>query len=80
MLVWSGMLVNLKLFQVIHNKVEDVVLPDNMKVDIIVSEWMGFYLLHEGMLNSVLVARDKFLKPDGVLFPETAAIYVAPCR
>jgi len=35
------------------------------KVDIIVSEWMGYFLLYESMLNSVLVARDKFLKEDG---------------
>uniref|UniRef100_A0A0G4ICY3 Protein arginine N-methyltransferase domain-containing protein n=1 Tax=Chromera velia CCMP2878 TaxID=1169474 RepID=A0A0G4ICY3_9ALVE len=44
------------------------------KVDVIVSEWMGFYLLHESMLDSVLFARDKFLKPEGLLFPSTATI------
>lgn len=49
------------------------------KVDIIVSEWMGFYLLHEGMLDSVLFARDKFLKHGGRLFPQTATITLAPC-
>ncbi|KAG7301405.1 hypothetical protein JYU34_014350 [Plutella xylostella] len=67
------------IIEVIHSKVEDVTLPDNIKVDAIVSEWMGFYLLHEGMLDSVLVARDQFLKEDGHLFPESATIYVAPC-
>lgn len=50
------------------------------KVDVIVSEWMGFYLLHEGMLNSVLVARDQFLKPEGLMFPETATLFAAPIR
>lgn len=30
-------------------------------VDVIVSEWMGMYLLHESMLESVLVARDHFM-------------------
>ena len=40
---------------------------------------MGFYLLHEGMLDSVLYARDKFLKPGGLMFPETAEIWAAPC-
>ena len=55
-------------------------LPGNIKVDALVSEWMGFYLLHEGMLDSVLYARDKFLKPDGEMFPDSACIYVAPCR
>lgn len=49
------------------------------KIDIIVSEWMGFYLLHEGMLDSVIYARDKFLKPDGLMFPTEATIYIAPC-
>lgn len=67
-------------FQVIHSKIEDFVLPSSAeKVDVIISEWMGFYLLHEGMLDSVLFARDNFLKPEGVLFPSEATIYIAPC-
>jgi len=28
------------------------------------------------MLDSVLVARDKFLKPDGLMFPDQAILYV----
>lgn len=52
--------------EVIHGKVEDIELPE--KVDVIISEWMGFYLLHEAMLDSVLYARDKFLKPGGIHF------------
>ena len=40
---------------------------------------MGFYLLHEGMLDSVIYARDKFLKPDGLMFPSESTIFVAPC-
>ncbi|XP_046969862.1 probable protein arginine N-methyltransferase 6.1 [Vanessa cardui] len=67
------------IIEVLHDKVEDIVLPGDIKVDAIVSEWMGFYLLHEGMLDSVLAARDKFLKPGGQMFPESAVIYVAPC-
>lgn len=54
--------------EVIHGKVEDIELPE--KVDLIISEWMGFYLLHEAMLDSVLVARDKFLKPGGTMTKE----------
>lgn len=59
--------------------IEDFQLPGGVKVDIIVSEWMGFYLLHEGMLDSVLFARDHFLADDGSMFPESASIIVAPC-
>lgn len=68
------------LFQVIHSTVEDLTLPNDEKVDIIVSEWMGFYLLHEGMLDSVIFARDKFLRKGGHLYPDTAIIQCAPCR
>jgi hypothetical protein len=38
---------------------EEVELPE--KVDIIISEWMGYFLLYETMLPTVLVARDKWL-------------------
>ncbi|XP_002014322.2 probable protein arginine N-methyltransferase 6 [Drosophila persimilis] len=68
------------IVKVIHSRVEELVLPvSSEKVDIIVSEWMGFYLLHEGMLGSVLLARDKFLKEDGLMFPTECTIFVAPC-
>jgi hypothetical protein len=33
----------------------------NAQVDIIVSEWMGYFLFYESMLETVLVARDKWL-------------------
>ncbi|KAJ4211433.1 Ribosomal protein arginine N-methyltransferase rmt3 [Fusarium solani] len=57
--------------------IEDVKLPVD-QVDIIVSEWMGYFLLYEAMLPSVLYARDKYLKPDGILAPSSATIWVAP--
>lgn len=40
-------------------QMEDVELPE--KVDIIISEWMGYFLLYESMLPTVLLARDKWL-------------------
>ena len=61
---------------VISGRIEDVSLP--CKVDVIVSEWMGFYLVHESMMRSVLIARDRFLKPGGIMIPESAEIYCAP--
>lgn len=61
---------------VLQGTVETVHLP--CKVDIIVSEWMGYLLLRESMLDSVLVARDRFLKPGGTLYPSHAALYLAP--
>ena len=51
---------------IIKSKVEEVVLPVD-KVDIIVSEWMGYCLLYEAMLDTVLYARDKWLAKDGIV-------------
>ena len=45
--------------------------------DIIISEWMGYFLLYESMLDTVLLARDKYLKPGGLIFPDTATMYIA---
>lgn len=60
---------------IIQGKVEEIELPVD-KVDIIVSEWMGYCLLYEAMLDTVLVARDKFLKEDGMLFPDKCTIFL----
>jgi len=55
--------------------IENVTLPVD-KVDVIVSEWMGYCLLYEAMFDSVLFARDKWLKPDGMLLPNKASIFL----
>lgn len=44
----------------IHGKVEEVELPVD-KVDVIVSEWMGYCLFYESMLDTVIFAREKWL-------------------
>lgn len=60
----------------VKGKVEEVTLPDGIeKVDIIISEWMGYFLLYESMLDTVLVARDKWLAPGGMIFPDKATIF-----
>ncbi|KAH7108011.1 S-adenosyl-L-methionine-dependent methyltransferase [Auriculariales sp. MPI-PUGE-AT-0066] len=64
------------IITLVKGKLEDVALPIQ-EFDIIISEWMGYFLLYESMLDTVLLARDKYLKPDGMLFPDTATIYLA---
>jgi type I protein arginine methyltransferase len=50
-------------YRLIRGKVESISLPEDCpKVDVIISEWMGYALLYESMLDSVLVARDRFLR------------------
>lgn len=62
-----------QVIEVIQSSAEDLDLP--CKVDIIISEWMGYILLRESMLDSVIRARNKWLKPEGVMFPSHATMY-----
>lgn len=61
---------------IIKGKMEEIELPVK-KVDIIISEWMGYFLLYESMLDSVLWARDKYLAKGGKMLPDRATMYVA---
>jgi protein arginine N-methyltransferase 1 len=60
----------------IKGKMEEIQLPVQ-KVDIIISEWMGYFLLYESMLDTVLLARDKYLAQHGKIFPDVATLFVA---
>lgn len=60
----------------VKGRLENMSLPlaEGEKVDIIVSEWMGYFLLFEGMLDSVIYARDKYLKAGGLLLPNRCTV------
>ncbi|KAL2478152.1 putative protein arginine N-methyltransferase 3 [Forsythia ovata] len=68
------------VIEVVQGMVEDL---DNAtqiqphSVDVLLSEWMGYCLLYESMLSSVLLARDRWLKPGGAILPDTATMFVA---
>lgn len=63
-----------------RGKVENIQLPDDIKqVDVIISEWMGYALLYESMLDSVLHARDRFLRPGGVMAPSQTKMMLGLC-
>ncbi|XP_043709741.1 probable histone-arginine methyltransferase 1.3 isoform X4 [Telopea speciosissima] len=61
---------------VIKGKVEEVELPE--KADILISEPMGTLLVNERMLESYVIARDRFLLPNGKMFPTIGRIHMAP--
>jgi protein arginine N-methyltransferase 1 len=66
-----------KQIVLLRGKMEEVKLPEGVeKVDVIISEWMGYFLLYESMLDTVLYARDKYLAPGGLLFPDKATLLV----
>ncbi|XP_055363467.1 protein arginine N-methyltransferase 3 isoform X2 [Betta splendens] len=60
----------------IKGRIEDIKLPVE-KVDIIISEWMGYFLLFESMLDSVLYARDLYLAEGGSVYPDLCSISLA---
>ena len=61
--------------QVIHGDITDVELPE--RVDVIVSEWLGGFGIDEGMLVPVIAARDRWLKPGGVMVPHSVTAWAA---
>ncbi|KAJ9474547.1 putative Protein arginine N-methyltransferase 1 (putative) [Pseudozyma hubeiensis] len=68
------------IIKVHRGKLEDLaseLQPYEGKVDLLVSEWMGYFLLYENMLPSVLVARDRYLAPTGVLAPNRMTMHLA---
>ena len=64
-----------EIVQVIHGDVMDVELPE--RVDVIVSEWLGGFGIDEGMLAPVIAARDRWLKPGGVMVPRSVTAWAA---
>lgn len=56
---------------VVKGRAEELVLPAGIdSVDVIISEWMGYFLLFESMLDSVLCSRDRYLRTGGCVYPD----------
>ena len=64
-----------EIVRVIHGDVMDVELPE--RVDVIVSEWLGGFGIDEGMLVPVIAARDRWLRPGGVMIPHSVTAWAA---
>lgn len=60
---------------VISGKIEEIELPE--RVDVIISEPMGYMLYNERMLETYLHAK-KWLKPGGRMYPTRGDLHVAP--
>ncbi|CAN0863010.1 Probable protein arginine N-methyltransferase 3 [Linum grandiflorum] len=71
------------IMEVVQSMVEEVdksIKIEPHSLDVLVSEWMGYCLLYESMLGSVLFARDKWLKPGGAILPDTATMsFISQC-
>ena len=63
------------IVHMIHGDILDVEPPE--RVDVIVSEWLGGFGIDEGMLVPVTAARDRWLKPGGVMIPGSVTAWTA---
>ncbi len=61
---------------ILKGDISQIVLPVE-KVDIIISDFMGHFLLFESEIKSVIYARDKWLRQDGLMLPDRATINLA---
>ena len=60
----------------LQGTIETVHIPE--KVDIIISVFTGNFLLEENLLPSLFYARDKYLKKNGKLLPDSAQMWAVP--
>ena len=62
---------------VLQAEVEVVELPFGIKeVDVIISEWVGHGLFRKNKLASLIFARDKWLAPNGLIFPDRVRLFI----
>nr|XP_061799475.1 protein arginine N-methyltransferase 2-like [Nerophis lumbriciformis] len=67
-----------EVITVLQGRAEEIQLPE--QVDVLVSEWMGNCLVFEFMVESVLLARDRWLREGGTMWPSSAALTLVPCQ
>ena len=66
------------LDQVTFHQIEADHLDLDTKADVIVSEWLGYFVYSDGMYPAVAKLRDRYLKPDGAMVPSHVDILLAP--
>lgn len=59
----------------IKGKAEEVELPCKT-ASVILSEWMGYLLIYENMLPSVLYIRDKYRSEGSRIIPYLAKVFI----
>lgn len=62
--------------ELIQADAQNLNLPE--MVDVLVSEWLGPFGVDENFLPPVLEARDRWLKPNGFLLPDSVTAWMAP--
>ena len=63
------------IVRLVQGDVFDIEPPE--RVDVVVSEWLGGFGIDEGMLVPVIAARDRWLKPGGIMIPHSVTAWAA---
>lgn len=50
----------------------------NTQADVLVSEWLGYFVYADGMYPAVAALRDRSLKSDGIMVPMSVDLFLAP--
>jgi protein arginine N-methyltransferase 1 len=50
----------------------------DVKADLIISEWMGYFAMEEYMFDAVQIIRDRYLANNGIMIPSAINLYFAP--
>lgn len=68
------------IIEVVKAKIEDITDIPDKSIDVLVSEPLGTYLFNERMLETYVIARDKFLKPEchKMMFPCASDFMIMP--
>lgn len=62
--------------KILRGPAAELDLPE--KVDLVISEWLGHMAFVENMLDDVILARDRNMKPDGRMLPARVEVKLAP--
>ena len=64
---------------VIKKHIDDIEsLPEDIeKVDIVMSQYMGYLFYDKALLSRLLKARDRFLKPSGIMMPDCIEVLIS---
>lgn len=64
--------------EVLCGEASEISAERELSCDLIVSEWLGQFVLTEGMFPAVAAARDRWLRPGGTMIPSGFELFLAP--
>ena len=73
----NGFLDRMTIVNQMLQNVTTEVIPEK-SVDVLISETLSHLIFNEKGCEGLFVARDRFLKPGGIMMPDTATLHLAP--